>query len=104
MDLRDLWRPGSALTPRLVLMLAEHLPLDSALRASMRGGHQFRAWTAQTYLLAAAVNLLHAANRQRAGKRAREPIVKPPTERPKGRVVTVAEIKARQQAMQAKTG
>src|SRR5690606_36243579 len=39
-DLRDLWRPGSTLTPRYVLWLTEQLPDTSAFVASCRGGRQ----------------------------------------------------------------
>jgi hypothetical protein len=48
--------------------------------------------------MAAAVNLLAAANRQRAGKRGSKPLIKPPVvERPKPtKVLTVEEIMRRQ--------
>lgn len=98
MDLRDLWRPGSTVTPRYVLWLAGQLPPDSALRASMQGGVEYRPWTPETYLLAAAVNLLGAANRQRAGKRSSKPLVEPPKPKRKARVVPLAQIAARQRA------
>lgn len=98
MDLLALWRPGSGLSPRYVLWIAEHLPPESAFRASQQGGGEFRMWTPQLYLCAAIVNLLNAANRQRAGKRTPRPLVKPPsqTQKQKPRVVTVASIAARQ--------
>ena len=80
-------------------MLAEQLPPESAFRASLQGGPDFRAWTPTSYLLAGVVNLLNAANRQRAGKKTREALVKPPTQKPKARRVTVAEIAARQRAL-----
>jgi hypothetical protein len=99
-DLRDLWRPGTQVTPRYVLWLAGQLPPESAFRASQQGGHEFRSWTPTSYLLAGVVNLLNAANRQRAGKKTREPLVKPPTMKPKARTVTVAEIAARQRALE----
>lgn len=100
-DLRDLWRPGSGVTPRYVLWLVGQLPSDSAVGASARGGSEFRPWTAELYLLAAVVNLLNAANRQRAGKKTRDPLVKPPTKKPKARVLSVAEIARRQKAAAA---
>lgn len=99
MDLRDLWRDGTTVTPRLVLWLVSQLGPDTAFRASMQGGPQFRSWTPTTYLLAGAVNLLNAANRQRAGKRTQSPVVKPPQPAVKRvRRVSVAEIAARQHA------
>lgn len=104
LDLRDLWRPGTAVTPRYVLWLVEQLPQESALAAAQRGGPQFRPWTPTNHLLAGVVNLLHAANRQRGGKKTREPLVKPPTVKPQARKVSVAEIAARQKRLgQAKT-
>jgi len=95
-DLRDLWRPGSTVTPRYVLWLVGQLPANSAFFASQQGGAEFRSWTPETYLLAAAVNLLHAANRQRAGKKSGSPLVKPPTKKAKPRVLSLAQIAARQ--------
>lgn len=88
------------MTPRYVLWLAGQLPPDSALRASLQGGDEFRAWTPEAYLLAAAVNLLNAANRQRAGKRSSKPLVEPPKPkvRPKARVITLDQIARRQRA------
>lgn len=65
----------------------------------MRGGAELRPWTLELYLLAAVVNLLNAANRQRAGKRGNSQIVKPPkpARKTKPRTITVAEIAKRQQ-------
>jgi len=97
-DLRDLWRPGSGITPRYVLGLAGQFPLNSALRAAQRGGPEWRPWDPQLHLLAAIANLLNAANRQRAGKRTNSPIVSPPKKSKPVRRMTVAEIKRRQQA------
>jgi len=99
-DLRDLWRPGTRVTPRYVLWLVGQLPQSSAFAASMRGGAEFRPWTTDTYLLAAVVNILAAANRQRAGKRGGKPVVKPPQAqraRP-ARVLSVAQLAARQKS------
>lgn len=87
------------MSPRYVLWLAGQLPPESAFRASQQGGAEFRAWTPTSYLLAGVVNLLNAANRQRAGKKTREPLVKPPSRRVKARRVTVAEIAARQRGL-----
>lgn len=79
-----------------MLLLAGQLPPESAFRASQQGGPQFRPWTSTNYLLAGVVNLLNAANRQRAGKKTRTPLISPPKSRPRARRVTVAEIAARQ--------
>lgn len=78
-------------------MLVEHLPESSAFHASLRGGREFRPWTTETYLATATVNLLYAANRQRANQKTRIPLVEPPKAKPKRRTVTVAQIVARQQ-------
>lgn len=96
MDLRDLWRPDTKVSPWYVLSLVGQLPPDSAFAASHRGGAEFRSWTPEVHLLAAVANLLNAANRQRAGKKTREPLVKPPSTKTKVRRLTVAEIRARQ--------
>lgn len=77
-------------------MLVEHLPHDSAIVARMRGGPEFRPWDTQTYLLASVVNLLNAANYQRAGKRAGKPLVRPPQKRVQHRRTTsVARVSQR---------
>lgn len=81
-----------------MLFLVGQLPQSSAFAASVRGGSEFRPWDAQLYLLAAIVNLLNAANRQRAGKRGSKPVVEPPKagRSRKPRVLSVAEIARRQ--------
>jgi hypothetical protein len=81
-----------------VLWLVGQLPQSSAFAASLRGGPEFRPWTVETHVLALIANLLQAANRQRAGKRSSQPIVKPPKsqQKPKPRVLPVAEIMRRQ--------
>lgn len=84
-----------------MLWIVEHLPPQSAFRASLQGGVEFRMWDPQLYLLAAIANLLNAANRQRAGKRTRTPLVKPPSNKSKARRVSVAEVIARQKALEA---
>lgn len=99
-DLRDLWRPGSRLTPRWVLMLVGQLPDTSAFAASVKGGPEFRAWSVTNSLLAANANLLHAANTQRAGKKSFKPLIAPPKKQAAKRVLRVADIKARQQKEQ----
>jgi hypothetical protein len=101
-DLRDLWRPNTGVTPRYVLWLAGQLPPESAFHASKQGGVQFRAWTPTLHVLAGVVNLLNAANRQRAGKKTREPLLRAPSSstKPKARRVSVAEIAARQKALE----
>jgi hypothetical protein len=82
-----------------MLWLVGQLPQSSAFAASVRGGAEFRPWTSELYVLAAIANLLQAANRQRAGKRRSEPVVKPPQpkKRRQQRVLSVAEIQRRQQ-------
>lgn len=100
MDIRGLWWPDSKVTPRYVLSLVGQLPPESAFGASVRGGSEFRPWTPELYVLSAIANLLNAANRQRAGKRSAQPVIKPPTSKKRSptRVVTVAEIVRRTQA------
>lgn len=100
-DIRDLWRDDTELTPRYVLMLVEQLGESSALAASARGGREHRPWTTQLQLLAAAVNLLHAANRQRAGKGARKPLVQPPKREVKAHRISVAELLAKNPGLAA---
>lgn len=85
------------ISPRRVLWLVGQLPPESAFSASARGGREFRPWTPELHLLAAAVNLLAAANRQRSGKRGFKPVVTPPHAERKPRVLSVAEIARRQQ-------
>jgi hypothetical protein len=80
-----------------VLWLVGQLPPDSAFGASVRGGAEYRAWSPQMHLLAGIANLLNAANRQRAGKKTREALIKPPTAKKQPRVLSVAEIARRQQ-------
>jgi hypothetical protein len=95
-DLYDVFR--GRLSPRRVLWLVGQLPQSSAFAASIRGGPEFRPWTSELYVLAAIANLLQAANRQRAGKRSAQPVIKPPkpVQKRKPRVLTVAEIMRRQ--------
>ena len=83
-----------------MFMLVGQLPDTSAFAASARGGPEFRAWSVSNSLLAANVNLLHAANSQRAGKKFK-PLIKPPQKRAPKRVLRVADIMARQQQDQS---
>jgi hypothetical protein len=82
-------------TPRYVLWLVGQLPPGSAFAASSRGGPEYRAWTPDLYLQAATVNLLHAANRQRAGKKTKEPLVKAPSDKPRERRMSVVDVRQR---------
>jgi hypothetical protein len=59
-DFVDLWR--GTFSPRRVWQLSEYLPLDSALRAVLAGGIQFRDWNLQTQLLAHLLNVVRAAD------------------------------------------
>lgn len=89
MLLRD---EDTRLTPRWVLWLVEWLPDDSALRASIQGGWQFRGWTSSRYLDALTVDLLAGGNWQRGGGKGKRP---PPVKRPgqrQRRVLTVAQL------------
>lgn len=81
-----------------MLWLVGQLPQSSAFAASLRGGPEFRPWTVEAHVLALIANLLQAANRQRAGKRSAQPIVRPPkpAQKQKPRVLPVAEIMRRQ--------
>jgi len=57
-----LFSEENPLSPRLVIELLTHLPSDSALAASRRGGPQYRGWDADRYALAALVNAQRANN------------------------------------------
>lgn len=100
MNLLDVFDPDSGITPWLVLMLVKQLPEDSATFGAFRGGPEFRAWTQAVYLQAAMTNMLYAANRQRAGKATRSPLIKPPTSKTKApaRVLDLKQVKARMKA------
>ncbi|GAB3475266.1 D site-binding protein [Amycolatopsis cihanbeyliensis] len=52
LDLRDLLRAGSGLSPRRALALVRQLPPESATVAALRGGAEFRGWGPDRYLLA----------------------------------------------------
>jgi hypothetical protein len=100
-NLLDVFDGESGLTAHVVLWLVEHLPEDSATMAAVRGGPQFRAWTSQMYMLAAQVNMLYAANRQRAGKATRSGIVKPPVAK-KAEPKRVLDLKAVQAKLKSR--
>lgn len=77
-----------------MLWLVGQLPDDSAFAASLAGGAKYRPWTLERRLQAATVNLLYAANSQRAGKRSK-PLITPPKPRKarqQSRVVRVADV------------
>ncbi|WP_327073330.1 hypothetical protein OG196_15180 [Kitasatospora purpeofusca] len=75
LDLADVWR--GRLSPRRAMVLAEHLPEDSALAASLAGGPEHRGWTLQTHLLAHLLNAVRFADannvRVNGGKLKRDP-------------------------------
>jgi hypothetical protein len=96
-DIRDLWRPGSRLSPRYVLLLVGQPDDTSAFSASVRGGPEFRPWSLANVLLAAQVNLLHNANGQRAGKRVK-PLIEPPKKKAKPRVVRIGDLLRRRKS------
>ena len=54
-----------------------------------------RPWTTDTYLLAGAVNMLYAANRQRANQKTKKPLIEPPRAQKPKRKVTVAQLAAK---------
>lgn len=82
-----------------MLWLVEQLPSDSAFAASVRGGPEMRAWDPMMHVLAAITNLLYVANRQRAGKRTRDMLVKPPTKKTTPTRLSVAELAKRPGAL-----
>ncbi|MEV7925306.1 hypothetical protein [Kitasatospora sp. NPDC088779] len=75
LDLADVWR--GHLSPRRAWALAEHLPEESALAASLAGGPEHRGWTLQTHLLAHLLNAVRFADannvRVNGGKLKRDP-------------------------------
>jgi hypothetical protein len=102
LDLRDVYRPGggkSRLTPRRVLALVEHPreggPLWAAKAAepapagARPAEMTWLGWTFDRHLMAAVVDLLQAANYQRAGGKGTKPTPVPrpstPTRRMTGR-------------------
>lgn len=51
-DLGDVLRPESGLTPRQVLVYINQLPAESNTMAHLQGGDQFRGWSPEVYMLA----------------------------------------------------
>ncbi|MFC6090877.1 hypothetical protein [Saccharothrix lopnurensis] len=115
LDLRDVYRPGggpSRLTPRRVLALVEHPreggPLWAALAADVPAEPAVESaemthhgWTLDRHLLAAIVDLLQAANFQRAQGKGPKPVPMPrprTTRRITGRDFLRASPKARRVA------
>lgn len=101
-DLADLWH--GVLSPRQVWWMVEHLPEDSASVAAMRGGAEHRSWTTLAHLLATVADAVQlgtwttvAAHSKRKPP-SPKPLPRPDSPRPRAaRVLTVAEIAARQQ-------
>lgn len=60
MDLRDIFVPGSRLTPLYVLVLVQGLPDGSRFYAERRGGPEFRGWDSGRYATVAVVNAVRA--------------------------------------------
>lgn len=57
LDLLDVLRDGSGLTPRLAIAYIRQLPVESAFVARMRGGAEFRGWNQDRYMLADLIDL-----------------------------------------------
>ena len=77
LNLVDMLRPGSGYSPRLVLVYARQLPVESRTVAAIRGGHQFDGWGFDRYLFASlidAVNMTtHAVVASNSGKKKPKP-------------------------------
>lgn len=80
LDLVDIWR--GKLSPRRAWQLAEYLPPDSALSASLGGVLEHRSWTLEARLLAAIFNAIRIADyaniRVSGGKGSRPETINPP--------------------------
>jgi hypothetical protein len=80
-------RYGSGYSPRQILTLVRQLPLESATVAAIRGGHQFRGWGVDRYMMA---NVVDAVNENTyatiavSGATKRKPKQPEPVWRPKG--------------------
>ena len=61
-DVRDLFRDDSPISPRYVLSLVLHLPLGSAFVAEQRGGPRFRGWDHGMYAQVALINAVRTSN------------------------------------------
>ena len=59
-DLRDLFSEVSPLSPGWVLCHIDHLTVESATVAEIRGGEQFRGWGADRYMTATLINAVEA--------------------------------------------
>lgn len=59
-DLRDVFRPESGLTPLYLLVLIRGLPEGSRFNSERRGGQQFRGWDSGRYAAVATVNAVRA--------------------------------------------
>jgi hypothetical protein len=62
LDLTDVLRPGSGLSPRRALVLIRQLPIESATVAAMRGGPEFRGWGQDRYLMATLIDAVNNLN------------------------------------------
>lgn len=61
-DIRDLFRDEDPLSPRYVLTLVIHLPIESAFFAARRGGQEYRGWGPDTYAAADIATSLRTLN------------------------------------------
>lgn len=59
-DLRDMFREDSGLSPRWLLNLIVNLPFSSRFYAEQQGGQQFRGWDESRYAMVATVNAIRA--------------------------------------------
>lgn len=85
-DLLDMYRPGSDLTPyRAVRLIRQLGPASRFVRAA--GGEKTQ-WSTSEYLLAMIADSINLGNWQRTGKRQNKPKPVPrPGEAPKGNVI-----------------
>lgn len=61
-DIRDIFVPGSRLTPLWLMVLIRGLPESCRYVAEQRGGPQFRGWDMSRYAAVATVNAVRALN------------------------------------------
>lgn len=61
-DVRDLFREVSPLSPRYILSLVLQLPLGSAFVAAQRGGAKYRGWDHAMYAQVALINAVRTQN------------------------------------------
>ena len=59
-DLRDIFRDDSDMSPRWLLSHIKNLPLGSRFYSEQRGGQQFRGWDESRYAMVATVNAVRA--------------------------------------------